>query len=50
MSYYNTRYDALKDCPNAIIRKVLAGKQEGYFVAFHDYMTYENWKAIKLVK
>lgn len=50
MIYYNSRYDALKDSPNAIIRMVLRGNQSGYFIAFHDYTTYENWKMSKLVK
>jgi len=50
MIYYNTRYGALKDCPNAIIRKVLTGNRKEAFVAFHDCTTYETWKASKLVK
>ena len=50
MIYYNSRYDTLKDNPNAIIREMLRGNKSGYFVAFHDYTTYENWKASKLVK
>lgn len=41
MNYFDTRYQALKAFPNAIIRKVLKGSSEGKYTAFNDYTTFE---------
>ena len=47
MNYFNSRYEALKAFPNAIIRKVLnyhVNEKAGYYVAFNDYSTYQIWR------
>jgi hypothetical protein len=47
MNYFDSRYQALKAFPNAIIRKVLKyspSARVGQYVVFNDYTTYETWK------
>lgn len=47
MTYYYTRYEALKAFPNATIRKVLnyhVNINAGMFVAFADCLTHADWK------
>lgn len=47
MQYFSTRYEAIKAYPNAIIRKVLnyhVNAKAGYYVAFNDWLTYDDWK------
>jgi hypothetical protein len=53
MNYFDTRYQALKAFPNALVRKVLNYRfntKAGKFVVFNDYTTYEEWKRCGLVK
>ena len=53
MNYFNTRYEALKAFPNAIVRKVLnyhVNAKAGFYVVFNDYTTYEQWKDCGHVK
>jgi hypothetical protein len=47
MFYFSTRYEAKKAFPNAIIRKVLnyhVNAKAGFYVAFNDWLTYDDWK------
>ena len=47
MNYFNSRYQALKAFPNAIIRKILnphVNANAGQYVVFNDWSTYETWK------
>lgn len=53
MNYFDTRYEALKAFPNAIVRKVLnyhVNARAGQYVVFNDYTTYEDWKRCGHVK
>jgi hypothetical protein len=53
MNYFDTRYQAFKAFPNAIIRKVLnhhVNANAGQYVVFNDYTTYETWKRCGHVK
>jgi len=53
MNYFDTRYQALKAFPNAIIRKVLnyhVNAKAGFYVVFNDYTTYQDWKNCGHVK
>jgi hypothetical protein len=53
MNTYSTRYEALKNYPNAIIRKLLkngSGCQYGTYAVFNDYSTYSNYKKGGYVK
>lgn len=53
MNYFNTRYEALKAYPNAIVRKVLnhhVNARAGEYVVFNDYSTYDTWKRCGHVK
>ena len=53
MNYFDTRYQALKAFPNAIIRKVLnyhVNANAGQYVVFNDYTTYDTWKRCGHVK
>jgi hypothetical protein len=52
MNYFNSRYEALKAFPNAIIRKVkrihyLANA--GQYVVFNDFTTYSQWRQLGYV-
>lgn len=53
MNTYNTRYEALKHYPNAIVRKLLkngSGNQYGTHIVFNDYSTYTKYKKEGYVK
>ena len=53
MIFFNSRYEALKAYPNAIIRKILnhhANPKAGFYVAFNDWLTYEDWQQSGHVK
>jgi hypothetical protein len=53
MIFFNSRYEALKVYPNAIIRKILnhqSNQKAGFYVAFNDWLTYEDWQRSNLVK
>lgn len=53
MNYFDTRYQALKAYPNAIVRKVLnyhVNTRAGEYVVFNDYSTYDTWKRCGHVK
>ena len=50
MYFFDSRYDAVKNYPNCIIRKVLTGHNKGRYTAFFNVSTYESWKNSGLVK
>ena len=44
MIYFDSRYQALKSFPNAIIRKLLKGNKKGHYVAFNAVCTHLEYK------
>jgi hypothetical protein len=50
MNYFNTRYDALKAFPNAIVRKIKILANAGEYVVFNDWSTYSEWRQSGYVK
>jgi hypothetical protein len=53
MFYYNSRYAAKKDFPNAIVRKIKRIHyltNAGQYVVFNDWTTYSNWLYLGYVR
>jgi hypothetical protein len=55
MYYFDSRYQALRSFPNAIVRKIKISvahvvANAGQYVVFNDYTTYEQWKSLGYVK
>ena len=55
MNYFESRYQARKAFPNAIIRKILyraahCVKNAGQYVVFGDYEIYQDWKRAGYVR
>jgi len=50
MIYFDSRYQASKSFPNAIIRKLLKGNKKGHYIAFNAVWTYLEYKTEGYVK
>jgi hypothetical protein len=53
MYYFDTRYQAIKAFPNAIIRKIKKIPyltNAGQYVVFNDYTTYSEWLYLGYVR
>lgn len=50
MTYFPSLAMARRAYPNAKHCRVLTGTYEGDYVAFNDWLTYEDWKRCGLVK
>jgi hypothetical protein len=53
MYYFDTRYQAIKAFPNAIVRKIKKIHyltNAGQYVVFNDFTTYSDWYQLGYVR
>jgi hypothetical protein len=50
MTYFSSKSQAQRAYPNAKICKVLKGAYTGDYVAFNDWLTYEDWQRTGYVR